>query len=278
MRKRPATANASKKKLCPLSDPSVGIVSENDHKVGLCLCRFCDCGEHSCPVLDKNEVYLKSAFQSSYMKAYQNASFDSPLKMQPKLYRPNGNKMDFQTTNQMDYKPFRIIPKTPQERPIDTNNAEFRGGSQYANDFPNWGESKITHEKRWYPPLRSTEIPFSGRSTYKESFNKSSKSQTGIRQEPLSASKSTISFAPKDKFDGLTTYMKSIGNYSGSILNSKILVVPRAMQDMQITKNHFNTISKSHYKNPLIPADPRLFKQKLIGRSISAKKTIKKSK
>lgn len=276
MRKRPTTAGVSRKKLCPLSDPSVGIVSENDHKVGLCLCRFCDCGEHTCPVLDKNEIYLRSAFQSSYMKAYQNNSFDSPLKMQQKLFRPNTNKMDFQTTNQTEYKPFRIVPKTPTEKPIDTNNALFRGSSQYANDFPDWGENNISHEKRWYPPLRSTEIPFSGRSTYKESFNKCSQSLNHIKGDMLAASKSTISFAPKDKFDGVTTYMKSIGNYSGTVVNKKIVVVGQPIQEMKVTKNHFKTTNKCYFKDGAIPADPRLFKQKLISRSISANKAVKK--
>ena len=137
MKIRPATAGSCKKRICPLSDPSVGIVSENDHKVGLCLCRYCDCGEHNCPVLDKNEIYLKSSFKSIYQQEYKKASFDSPLKPQQKLYRPNNMKMDLQTTNQIEYKPNRISPKKNEERPIESNKATFRGYSQYVNDFPN---------------------------------------------------------------------------------------------------------------------------------------------
>ena len=278
MKRRPATANASKKRLCPLSDPSMGIVSENDHKVGLCLCRFCDCGEHTCPVLDRNEIYLKSAFTSSYMHSYQKASFDSPLKLQPKLFHPNTNKMDFQTTNQIEYRPFRIMPKKPEERPIDSNNAQFRAYSQYVNDFPNWGDSKITHEKRWYPPVRSTEIAFTGRSTYKESFNETcSKSLNNIKASDLSASKSTISFAPKDKFDGSTTYGKTIGNFSGANLNHKVVVRAKAGVEVKITKDHFKTTNKNYFVNSTRNADPRLFKQALIARSVSQQRTKKSS-
>lgn len=136
-KKRPVTAKNSKKRLCPLSDSSIGIVSENDHKVGLCLCKYCDCGEHFCPLLDKHEIYLKSAFKSSYMEDFKKGPFDSPLKPQRKLFRPNPFKMDLRTSNQMDYKPFRISPKKDEKKPKIENSTEFRGNSQYVNDFPN---------------------------------------------------------------------------------------------------------------------------------------------
>jgi hypothetical protein len=212
------------------------------------------------------------------MNSYQKVSFDSPLKLQPKLFRPNTNKMDFQTTNQVEYKPFRILPKKSEERPIDSNNAQFRAFSQYVNDFPNWGENRITHEKRWYPPVRSVEIAFTGRSTYKESFHEQcSKSLNNIKACDLAASKSTISFAPKDKFDGTTTYNKSIGNFSGANLNHKVVVVAKPAIDLKITRNHFKTTNKNYFVKNARPADPRLFKQALIARSVSAQRTKKKS-
>ena len=275
MKKRPVTAGTSRKRICPLSDPSMGIVSENDHKVGLCLCKYCDCNEHKCPVLDKHDVYMKSAFKSSYMQDFKQGTFDSPLKMQPQLFRPNMQKMDFQTTNQATYKPIRISPKKKPETPIDSNIATFRGYSQYANDFPSWGENRITHEKRWYPPVRSTEIPFSGRSSYKDSFRNEKLKGTSVNIDgrELSASKSTISFAPKDKFDGATTYGRNMRDYSCNSLNSKIVVKQEKISEVKVPDSHFKTTTNNFYaKDMEAHSDPRLFKFVLASRSVSVGK------
>ena len=275
MKKRPVTVGTSRKRICPLSDPSVGIVSENDHKVGLCLCRYCDCNEHKCPVLDKHDIYLKSAFKSSYMQDFKQSRFDSPLKMQPQLFRPNMQKMDFQTTSQATYKPIKISPPKKPEKPIDSNIATFRGYSQYANDFPNWGDSRITHEKRWYPPVRSTEIPFVGRSSYKETFRDEKQQGTSINIDgrQLSASKSTISFGPKEKFDGATTYGRNMRDYSQNSLNYKVVVNHEKISEVKVTENHFKTTTNSFYaKNREPHHDPRLYRLALANRSVSVGK------
>ncbi|OMJ92157.1 hypothetical protein SteCoe_5147 [Stentor coeruleus] len=282
MKKRPVTANNSKKRLCPLSDPSVGIVSENDHKVGLCLCKYCDCGEHTCPVLSKNDIHLKSAFCSSYMQDFQKSNgFDSPLKPQQKLFRPNSHKMDFTTTNQADFKPIRLSPKKPEEKPIDTNKAQFRGYSIYANDFPDWGENNISHEKRWYPPLRTTELSFKGTSTYKESFRdgvcKSSDNSKNDIQN-ISASKTNIFIAPKDKFDDNTTYRQTMRDYSSSQLNKKIIVMPQNIPQVKIPQTHFSTTNKNYFNNSKFSPDPRLYKLTLMSRSQSVKRSKSKDK
>ena len=279
MKKRPVTAASSKKRLCPLSDPSLGIVSENDHKVGLCLCRYCDCGEHTCPVLHKNEIYLKSSFQSSYMQNYTKSHFDSPLKPQPKLFRPNTQKMDFCTTNQMDYKPIRISPKKPEPKKIEQSKPQFSGFSQYSNDYPDWGESKIAHEKQWYAPLRSTEISFRGVSTYNDSFcGKNSKSSEILNPgKNLTPSKSSFSFGPKDKLDGQTTYEKNMKDYSSSNLNHKVIVSPHYVQKMKTPEVHFKTINNSDFCNKdKFSPDPRLFKMALFNRSVSATRAVRK--
>lgn len=272
MSKRPGSSGSFKKRTCPLSDPSIGIVSENDHKVGLCLCRFCDCGEHTCPLLSKHEIYPKSAFRSSYMKDFQKSSFDSPLKPQQKLFRPNTHKMDLTTSHQVDYRPISISPVKKEEVHYDNNKPKFMAGSQYANDFPNWGGNTVTHEKRWYAPLRSTEIPFGGKSTYKETYithdpESIEKFHTDISQ--LKASKSNISFAPKDKFDGQTTYAHNMRDYSHNGLNSKVIVVAQKPIDAKAPQIHFKTTNSNYFTRPRNHPNPRLYKLQLISRSIS---------
>ena len=40
----------------------------------------------------------------------------------------------------------------------------------YSIEYVNWGPSTFSHEKRFQPPARSTEIPFQGSSSYQNSF------------------------------------------------------------------------------------------------------------
>lgn len=277
MKKRPVSATKGNKRLCPLSDSSIGIISENDHKVGLCLCRYCDCGEHKCPVLDKNNIHLKSAFLSNYMKDFKkSACIDICLKPQPKLFQPNTHKMDLKTTNQNDYRPIKISSKKNKFISPDNNKAQFRGYTIYANDFPNWGENVVSREKAWHPPVRSTEIAFKGTSTYKEAFSeRTSKSAKHFKTsiEDIPASKSKISFAPKDKFHASSTYKTDMCDFSSSNLNHKIVITPKKSIEMKIPISHFSTTSKNCFNNSSFSPDPRLYKISLIARSYSAKKT-----
>lgn len=282
MKKNPVTSKSNKKQICPLSDPSVGIISENDHKVGLCLCRYCDCGEHKCPVLDKNEIYPKSSFYSNYMKDFQKKDkVDSPLKPLQKLFTPNKHKMDLITTNQTDYKPIRIGPRKLKEKHYDSNKVQISGYSVYMNDYPNWGESQIQHEKRWDPPLRSTELSFQDKTTYKEAFHyRKSKSEDYAKGNirSISASKSSIFFVPKDKQDYKTTYKKDMQDYSSSHLNHKVKTVPCRPLEMKIPQAHFCTTNKEYYNNSYFSPNPRLYKYSLIARSQSTNKNKAKKR
>ncbi|CAG9329989.1 unnamed protein product [Blepharisma stoltei] len=280
----PSTANPSKRrsfsspqaemmvdmKNCPLSDPSIGIVSENDHKVGLCLCKYCECGQHACPG-NKQDLYLRSTFKTKYSHDYQHLGFDSPIKHEPKRFRPNKLKMDFQTTNQHDFKPFTVTPKQTEESPVSPVKANFSCRTAYASEFPNWGTQVPVYEKRFHPPVRSCEIPFRGRSSYSDYYRPVSRDEADIYRTDYTVSQafnSTISIAPKDKLNANTTYGDHMRFYSCSPLNSKIIVKAEDPTQVKAVSTHFRTTSGSFFKN-VKPEykDPRLMKFSLMSRT-----------
>ena len=147
---------------CPLNNPNIGIIPENDHLVGNCLCQFCKCGNHICPKNRhlKNQ-YLSDSFQTSYSRHFKKACFDVPYKVHPIPYRPNTKKMDFTTTNSIEYKPYPV--STPNAKPGSSYSpikTSLFSTTAYSYDFPNWGIHKINYEKGWHAPVRSTESHF----------------------------------------------------------------------------------------------------------------------
>jgi hypothetical protein len=56
---------------CIIDDPSLGILTENDHRLGLCLCAYCTCGNHVCTsknLFNSHPVKLKSTYLTSFSK------------------------------------------------------------------------------------------------------------------------------------------------------------------------------------------------------------------
>ena len=127
-----------KKKIedCPLSDPSIGIISENDHRVGLCLCKFCECGSHKCFKMSA-AACPKSSFSSKYQRDYQKTQFDVPLRIEKKLYRPNTAKMDLTTTNQVEYIARIPTPEVSKSISLSPKKQEISKITAYASDYPN---------------------------------------------------------------------------------------------------------------------------------------------
>ena len=133
--KRLKKIRENEKKSCLLSDPNLGIISENDHKVGLCLCRYCNCGEHKCYKESAN-LYPKSSFSSKYQHDYQRNLFDVPLKVEHQRYKPNKGKMDFVTTNNAEYRYYIPTPEVTRSISLSPNKQELTKITGYASDYP----------------------------------------------------------------------------------------------------------------------------------------------
>ena len=131
-----AKVSARAKKLCPVSDPDLGLISENDHRVGLCICRFCTCKQHVCPSVMPPEPYLKSTLYSKYQKEYKQKPFDTNLRPSGRRYYQNTQRMDLLTTAGKDYTP-KELPRRPKTQikatPVKTR---LNNITSNANDYP----------------------------------------------------------------------------------------------------------------------------------------------
>lgn len=262
--------NLQEFKDCPLSDESIGIISENDHKVGLCLCKYCECGLHICPG-QKPDLTMRSTFKTKYSYDYKHTGFDSPLRQDQKRYQPNTLKMDFQTTNQHDYKPFIVSPKQENPPPTSPTKVNFNSRTAYNNDFPNWGSSTPHYEKRFHPPVRSVEIPFRGDSSYKQSFRPVTRDEADFYKTDYTNSvafNSTLTLAPKDKLNSSTTYADNMKDFSYMPINTRIKVKAESPIKVEPVHSHFRTTSGSFFQNAKQESkDPRLMRLSLMSRA-----------
>lgn len=249
----------SKNRQCPLFDPNIGIISENDHRVGLCLCRFCDCGEHTC---SKNvNPNTKSTFNTKYMQDFQKSQFDVPLKTEPKLYRPNTGKMDLITTNQIEYQKRIPTPEVSRSISMTPYKGDLARVTAYSSDYPDWGPIQVSREKTWHPPVRSVDLEFQGHSSYKKTFKSFDKDQIDLYKTEISslnAFHSKFSLAPKERLSMQTTYSAKMKNYSENGLNARVVVKATPLTPSPATNGHFTTTFQDSFK-PSTPhcKDPR---------------------
>ena len=124
---------------CPLNSPNIGLISENDHRVRMCLCPLCTCGKHICPSKAIQDPYPTSIYNSQYM-----ANFDPKPRDQPILIKYQGNffpskPFDFETTNEDNYKPHSVnnTSNISKYSPSSPPKTAFYAKSSYANNFLN---------------------------------------------------------------------------------------------------------------------------------------------
>ena len=249
---------------CPLSDQDIGIISENDHRVGLCLCQYCTCGNHMCPSTKLYEPYPLSSFKTKYQENFKKYRFDRPLRNEPKKYVPNKLSMDFETTNQREFKPFKIEYQKAQESRSLTPTANGATITTYKNEFPDWGPNYVEYHKRFHPPVRSTELQFVGRSSYRDTFKTSDPYLQDLYKTDISklnAFGSTLQLGPKEKFRDETTHKREFADYSKIDVNASIKVRAAPAVISNNSKSHFKTTHQKTFtpkSNGM--KDPRLMK------------------
>jgi len=254
---------------CPLSDPELGIISENDHRVGLCLCQFCTCSEHICPSFKLQDAYPQSFYQTKYKLDYKPHELNPPLRQEQKRYIPNNQPMDLRTTHQTVYQPYTLQIKRSQSARSITPTLKLCNTTTYKKEFPNWGPHDVDHYKRFQPPLRSTELPFQEHSTYKNSFksidsDKIELYKTDIRN--LSAYGSRISLGPKDVKYNETTNRREFKDYSSTNLTTRVKPKTIPTEPLNVANVHFTTSNQTTYRDSRSNfKDPRLTRMKLSG-------------
>ena len=94
--------------ICVLADPTLGVISLNDHNVQACLCKYCSCGQHKCPGAPFYDPYPKSMYASQYQRTFLPGSLTKSMQPPRPLPVKSCNRMDLLTIYEQDYGPFRV--------------------------------------------------------------------------------------------------------------------------------------------------------------------------
>jgi hypothetical protein len=162
----------SKASECPLNTKYFGIISETDHRTGLCLCPLCTCNQHICPSSLSKEPYPKSMYSSQYNQNYQIQKYSAPL-----IYRLSNNPksaqpVNFQTTSEEFYRPiFSPVPlKLSEYVKSPLPETKFLGKSSYNSNYTNWGTGGVYYVTQQHLKHTSQELQLHGKSSYNDNF------------------------------------------------------------------------------------------------------------
>jgi hypothetical protein len=153
---------------CVLKDDDVPMIAETDHYTRRCLCHLCTCGEHECPCKPYSQLSARAAFKTIYKKDYRRKFVTySEARKSLEVYRSNSLPMDFTTTNQLEFRPFRVEPVDPenddsaQGRFPGRQSADSVGASQAHNRLA--GQTLGDHEgpqSNYRSVARASDEPF----------------------------------------------------------------------------------------------------------------------
>ncbi|CAG9330492.1 unnamed protein product [Blepharisma stoltei] len=156
---------------CLLDDPDLGIVTENDHNVGLCLCHKCTCGKHKCPsrkIFRQIPIKLQSSYNSEYqyikIPSYKvNRSFDSCYSLSKYPFNSN-------SSYRLEYKEHQISPIKFTKKKYNPNIAKLDTRSTYKVSYKNYSPLKERSFSPYPHNLHSDELKFNDLTTYGSSY------------------------------------------------------------------------------------------------------------
>jgi hypothetical protein len=179
--------------------------------------------------------------------------------------------MELKTTSQEEFKAHSISPAKRNPLVWTSNVATSQTRSLYSSEYVNWGPPSVNHEKRFHPPVRSTEIPFRGTSSYQNSFNAGGQEKAGLfwtDGKNLSAAGTKLDLGPNEFSYFKSTYAEKMKDFSDNQLNRVITVAP-AQQDLFLNNApQFKTTSGEFYTGHRARGkDPRIVKFQLKKRN-----------
>lgn len=231
---------------CPLNDPDLGVISENDHRVGLCLCPTCTCGQHKCPSQLMKEPYPKSIFNSYYNQEFKARTPVQPIKINNCINFSSKIPMECTTSYENFFKPPEVSHKvstigvvSPAPKPV------FSGVSSYKVDFPSWGSGGAYYVKQSHIRHSDPDMKMNARSSYAESFKPIS--DQDIKQAQHDAANVGL-FRPTGAIKFSTSKMLSESTSKADFqdFSHKNLMV-KACQDFNAIPKH--SVSSSHFKS-----------------------------
>lgn len=257
----------SSTRACILKKPEVGVVSENDHRVGLCLCKLCSCGNHICPSLKLPETSPISAYASNYKREYRKKQADQVIHPYQKPYRRQEHQFDGLTTMARDFTSFKV-EREPEPRAKSAGlNVPFAAKTSYSLNFPNWGPSATNYERRYNERHQDPKLRAESRTAYRETFKEPSKSLANDKkayQSFMNATTCSINLKSSDQpLEDITSYNRTFNVESTSPVNFRVQVKSRERDSLAITSGHFRTTHRDEFIKRPTYNDPRLLRKSM---------------
>ena len=147
------------------------LITENDHRAGLCLCSECTCQRHVCPYTHHPKSSPKFAYKSSYKESFRRHKVRPRSAQASREYKPNLFKLDSQTTAKNDFLPYEVQTRPKKSSPgyrCSPNRLPYK--SRYQDEYKSWNDFLESPQK---PPPKSVPVTgkFSGVSSYTVSFD-----------------------------------------------------------------------------------------------------------
>ena len=247
---------------CPLSSPDLGVISENDHRVGLCLCPTCTCGQHKCPSQLMKEPYPKSIFNSYYNQEFQKRSPTQPIKINNNCTFYTKIPMECITSYDNFFKPPQVkteissrgVP-SPSPKPV------FGGASSYKLDFPSWGSGGAYYVKQSHIRHSDPDMKLHTRTSYGETFKPMTPSdlkQVKIDADIVGQFRATVSLKTSNaKFISTTTAKSDFQDFSRSNLTVKASRDSQPIPKASVSSSHFKSASQSAFRAFKVTPDHR---------------------
>ena len=271
--RRGIKANSSE---CPLNHKEIGLVAENDHLVGHCLCSLCTCTKHICPGSYFHEPYPKCIYKSQYKTNFSQKVLKPVAKFKHMSNFLPMQPVDLETTNHHFYKPPKSLSRPEStcsrpERPASTApKVNFELSSTYASSYKGWSVDPFPIMKQVHINHLKKDCRLDGKTVYSNSFlnrkNKNIKNPSPYYNPNIKMSTtSQIGFSyPKE-----TTQRKEFKDYSRVVKRPRVFLCKERMPRLTPTASQYITTNKQDYRKHDILIDPKvavkvLKKQKII--------------
>ncbi|CAG9315196.1 unnamed protein product [Blepharisma stoltei] len=252
---------------CPLSNPNIGIISENDHKNHQCICELCSCGTHKCPA-KLNDPYPISMYRSQYKNEFikGQCAKTSPIRSAENTY--SHYPITYETTNEKDFKPICKNPPKVSSKgyPTPPPQSNIFAQTSYSSSYLNWGTNNPYYVKQSRVQHNDERLRLSSSTSYKDSFKPANSNELLAAQQKNKEIKNLISMKTLKEREILireSESKKEFKDFSKSSIIDKATKPDESLLKQKITDNHFMSTVKKDFYRTQTPIDFRKIRRQI---------------
>lgn len=239
---------------CPLDNPELPIVTENEHKLGHCYCHHCKCKLHVCPGERAKVRTASSGWFSQYKQEFRKkvAKRDHPfVAIRYSPIQKGEWKDTLKSVSQLAYNPFS---PTKQEscKPKQTSTpSKFTAKTSYEHDYINFKAEKVKSVSPIRPYRGYMVKPWESESIYKSTFKSLNSPANSIKkgiQHQHKSLKNLITPEPHSIFDTTSKLHFKPGRSSTPSINDLgYLRNKTEICHLQNPKSHYKSVYLSEF-------------------------------